>query len=366
MLRDGRLKPTIDLFPSSPNICLVDSIGSQANRIETIFARAHYAGLVPQVRITAGDKTINLLEAGHRAGDAIIRSSELGGELQGAFRQLLRGNAEPLARIAPTSLVFGVWDSRDTEAKVPRLVASTIRAFNVVRSSRSANYLVQQQVDYTKEGLVPIWESEKEKELYSKRGFLNALASASHGGVMLRPDGSIRRDATLGLSSLRRLTTTDENMTEKLRRYILGLALVALTAEQETYLRQGCNLVPAEEGKSRKFEIVHATGKREPCKLTHDEAKRYAEAAASEFGVGINRDVAFDKKLAEKDIKGDEEKLKGEVVSLDPVEKKLKLNVGKKNKPIEIDVTTNETTNFFKGKEASHFEAVVVLGPKQA
>ena len=82
--------------------------------------------------------------------------------------------------------------------------------------------------------------------------------------------------------------------------------------------------------------------------------------------MGINRDVAFDKKLAEKDIKGDEEKLKGEVVSLDPVEKKLKLNVGKKNKPIEIDVTTNETTNFFKGKEASHFEAVVVLGLKQA
>src|SRR5208283_2757680 len=167
MLRDGRLKPTIDLFPSSPNICLVDSIGSQANRIETIFARPHYAGLVPQVRITAGDKTINLLEAGHRAGDAIIRSSELSGELQGAFRHLLRGNAEPLARIAPTSLVFGVWDSRDTEAKVPRLVASTILAFNVVRLSRSANYLVQQQVDYTKEGLVPIWESEKEKELYS-------------------------------------------------------------------------------------------------------------------------------------------------------------------------------------------------------
>ncbi|MGO9108695.1 MAG: hypothetical protein ACLP9L_05630, partial [Thermoguttaceae bacterium] len=38
-----------------------------------------------------------------------------------------------------------------------------------------------------------------------------------------------------------RLTAADENMTEKLRRYILGLALVALTAEQETYLRQGCN-----------------------------------------------------------------------------------------------------------------------------
>ncbi|MGO9108696.1 MAG: hypothetical protein ACLP9L_05635 [Thermoguttaceae bacterium] len=80
--------------------------------------------------------------------------------------------------------------------------------------------------------------------------------------------------------------------------------------------------------------------------------------------MGINRDVAFDKKLAEKDIKGDEEKLKGEVVSVDPVEKKIKLNVGKKNKPMEIEVTTNEATCFLKGKEASLFEEVVVLGDK--
>jgi len=180
----------------------------------------------------------------------------------------------------------------------------------------------------------------------------------------LRPDGSIRRDASLGLSALRRLTAADEDLTEKLRRYILGLALVALTAEQETYLRQGCNLVPAEEGKLRKFEIVHASGRREPCELTHEESKKYAEAAASKFGVGKNRDVTFDKKLAEKDIKGDEDKLKGEVLSLDPAEKNLKLNVGKKNKPMEIDVTTDERTSFLKGKEESFFEEVVILGAK--
>ena len=107
-------------------------------------------------------------------------------------------------------------------------------------------------------------------------------------------------------------------MTEKLVVTFSALHWWRLQPNKRPLPAQGCNLVPAEEGKSRKFEIVHATGKREPCKLTHDEAKRYAEAAASEFGVGINRDVAFDKKLAEKDIKGDEEKLKGEVVSLDP------------------------------------------------
>jgi CRISPR-associated protein Csb1 len=364
MVKDGRLRPTIDLFPSSPNICLVDSVGSQANRTETIFARPEYVPLVPQVTVKAGDKTSNLLEAGHRAGDAIIRSSELGTELQAAFREVLKGNAEPLARIAPTSLVFGVWDSRDTEAKLPRLVASTIRAFNVERLTRSANYLVQQQIDYTKEGLLSLWESEKEKELYSKRGFLNALASASHGGVRLRPDGVIRRDSTLSLAALRRLSSPDKDGTMKTRRYILGIALVALTAEQETYLRQGCNLVPAEEGGSREFEIVHASGKREPCRLTHEDVLSYAKAAATEFGVGPNRDVLFDRSLAEKDIKGDKENVKGEIISVDHDEKKFKLNVGKKNELKAIEVTTNEQTVFMKGKEKSAFDQVVIQGAK--
>ena len=367
----------IDSFSDGTNVCLVDSVGSQANRIEPLFAKPEYAGLVPQVSIRAGEKTITLLEAGHRAGDAIVRCSELKGELHGAFKAVLKGNAEPLAKIAPTSLVFGVWDSRDTEAKLPRLVSSTIRAFNVRKLSRSANYLVQQQLDYTKEELLPLWESDKAKELYSKRGFLNALASASHGGVMLMPNGSVKRDAVLSLAALRRLAVVESNgalstdRTQALRRYILGLSLVALTAIQDPYLRQGCNLVPADEGKSRAFEIVHATGKREACAFLPSDpsecvkaAKQYAEAAAKEFGVGTNRAVAFDKKLAEKEIKGGEEKIKGEVASLDAAEKKFKLKTGKGKDQKEIDVLTNDSTAFLKGKVESTFEQVVAAGAK--
>src|SRR5947209_11436779 len=86
MINDGKLKPTIDLFPNSKNVCLVDSVGSQANRIEPIFAKPEYAGLVPQVIIKAGAKSVNLLEAGHRAADAIVRCSELKESLHSAFR----------------------------------------------------------------------------------------------------------------------------------------------------------------------------------------------------------------------------------------------------------------------------------------
>src|SRR5438094_3265146 len=98
----------IDSVGDGKNVCLIDSVGSQANRIEPLFAREKYAGLVPQVTVKAGEKSVNLLEAGHRAGDAIVRCSALQKDLQDAFKTLLKGNAEALAKIAPTSLVFGV------------------------------------------------------------------------------------------------------------------------------------------------------------------------------------------------------------------------------------------------------------------
>lgn len=349
----------IDTFDDGSNVCQIDSVGSQANRIEPLFLRADYANLVPQIVIVAGSKRINLLEAGHRAGDAIVRCSELKAELHQAFKAALDGNAEPLAKIAPTSLVFGVWDSRDTEAKMPRLIASTIRAFNVKRLSRSANYLVQQQVDYTKEKLIPIWESDKEKELYSKRGFLNALASSSHGGVMLSDSGKILRDVTVSLAALRRLAVAGEGATDrtiKLRRYILSLALVSMTANLETYLRQGCNLVPAKEAESIQIQVVGANGKRESQSIDHAEVKTYAQAVALEFGVGASREVAFSRVEAENDIKG-RQKISGIVSAVDEAAKTFSI----KGSNEEISIVTDDKTQFKKGRTKSRFEEVVLL-----
>jgi CRISPR-associated protein Csb1 len=47
------------------------------------------------------------LEAGHRLGDAVVRCTELAGEVRSAFRAFLarEGNATQIARLAPTSLV---------------------------------------------------------------------------------------------------------------------------------------------------------------------------------------------------------------------------------------------------------------------
>jgi CRISPR-associated protein Csb1 len=291
----------IDPPDGDQNICLIDSVGSQANRIEPIFAKPEYIGLVPQVKVKAGEREVNLLEAGHRAGDALVRCTALQSELDAAFKAALKGDHSPLAKIAPTSLVFGVWDSRNTQAKLPRLVASTIRAFNVKRLRRSAQY--NPAADYMKDKLLDEPEDNATRNSYAERGFVHVPATGSHCGVIAT--GGVRRDATLGLAALRLLNGGDGKSTLALRRYILGLSLVALTANAATYLRQGCNLVP-DIDKPREFTIVYADGKREPANVTHADAITFAAKAREGFAVAKDQTVEFSKELAKQDVSGDD------------------------------------------------------------
>ncbi len=290
----------IDSFNETENVCLIDSAGSQANRIEPLFAKSEYADLVPQVTIKAGEKLVNLLEAGHRAGDAIVRCSALQEDLRAAFIAAQNGDAEPLAKIAPTSLVFGVWDSRDTGAKLPRLIASTIRAFNVRELRRSAQYIPA--AEYVNTGLLEEPADKKTSDAYAERGFVHVPASGNPGGVIAT--GGIRRDASLHLAALRLLCANSEVRTLALRRYILGLALTAFTYPPTGYLRQGCNLV-LDPDKPREFVEVYGDGRRVPAGVTHPEALEYARAAANDFAVGPNRAVDFDRVRAKRDISGD-------------------------------------------------------------
>lgn len=291
----------IDPPEGEKNVCLIDSVGSQANRIEPIFAKPSYSGLVPQVTIRAGEKSISLLEAGHRAGDALVRCTALQKTLQDAFKAVLKGDALPMAKIAPTSLVFGVWDSRDTQAKLPRLIASTIRAFDVKRLRRSAQF--NPATDYISDDLIEDTTDKAAKDAYAQRGFVHVPASGSHGGVIAT--GGIRRDATFSLAALRLLSAgMDLERTLSLRRYVLGLSLVALTLSASTYLRQGCNLVP-DPGKPREFSLIQSDGVRDAFRLTHAEALEFAILAAGAFGVGQSREAVFDKDLAKKDVAGE-------------------------------------------------------------
>ena len=88
---------------SGGKTALVDSVGSQANRMEPIFKEPPYAALVPKAVVKIDARQIDLLDAGHRAADAGVRFSSKRKELSDDFRELAdSGNAKKIAKLAPT------------------------------------------------------------------------------------------------------------------------------------------------------------------------------------------------------------------------------------------------------------------------
>lgn len=310
----------IDDLSDGTKVVTVDSVGSQANRLEPVFRNdPDLAKLVPQIDIELDNgKVVSILEAGHRLGDAIVRASGLKDDAHAAFEAVLtRGDVAPLAKLAPTSIVFGAWDSRDTQAKLPRIVQGVIRAWNVDVLKRSAQYFPP--VDYS--ALAVFSEEDKQKSEgnpkspLAQRGFVAVPATDAHGGVIAR--GPILRDLTVNLIALRRLTAGGDVMA--LRRYILALALVAATEPLDGFLRQGCILVPDIDVPSPWLEVGR-TGARTETPLDSDGARAFATAAATAFGIGANRRVKFGVDLAKSDVNDDKEKKKAK----EPKEKKNK------------------------------------------
>lgn len=341
---DNESPYNIDRFDDGTSVCQIDSVGSQANRMEPIFKRDKYKAVVPEVIIQTNNGPINLLDAGHRAADAVVRftfgptdasgeqqqangkserpaedsentASEgqaegeekkpiepLGQRLWNAYEAWHRqGDAEKLARIAPTSIVFGSWDSRATQAKLPRIVRSVIRAYNVKELHRSAQYSTIAG-EILEDGDAEVTTTGPKAEL----GLAHVPAVKTHGGVEVH--GEIRRDAMINLVALRSLGVSPNKEEEakdkaerelQLRRYILGLALVALAEPQDGFLREGCHLVPDTSKPAQWFLVKHDGSKDNPPSLEPDAVKQFATECAEAFVVTTGPIIAtFDPKLA--------------------------------------------------------------------
>ncbi|MEZ4268731.1 MAG: type I-U CRISPR-associated RAMP protein Csb1/Cas7u [Myxococcota bacterium] len=70
---------SIDRLSDGTRVVL-DSVGSQANRMEPMFRHPPFAELVPQVEIRVGKDAesqmeVSLLEVGHRLGDVVLHES---------------------------------------------------------------------------------------------------------------------------------------------------------------------------------------------------------------------------------------------------------------------------------------------------
>jgi len=277
-------------------VCLLDSVGSQANRLEPLFKQSKYGSLVPQIIVRVKDRQVNLLDLGHRAADALIRSTQLATDLENAFRACDTGNAVSLAKIAPTSLVFGAWDSRSSHVKLPRLVDSTIRAFHTEELSRGAVYIPGLTADEVEALLLA--DTVKQEKPLSSAGFLHA-PSRTLGGVIVR--GDIVRSTIVNLTALRYLGAPTDTEQRALRRYILGLSLLVALSPNDLFLRQGCLLIRA--NRAPESRLVYREGRSLDWSMGFDTIEAFVAAAAAEFKVGANREVDFDVKAAKELVK---------------------------------------------------------------
>jgi len=322
----------IDTLSDGTRVATIDSVGSQANRLEPAFMAASEnqdQWLVPQIEIilrlepcgecdacgkaepksrkksngcTSPRKVKrSIFDLAHRAADAVVQASPgLNALVEKAFESLQDGDAGPLCALAPTSLVFGVWDSRGgTGEKRPRLVRSIIRAWDIEPLHAAAQFnSVWKALDEEQKTELEK-EAKRQKVKLSAKGLADAPGvfrdtkvsqyrdgapnpeARVLGGVLAK--GRIEREVTVNLVALRGLRGKGQDETNAIRKYLLGLSLLAATADIELFLREGCHLRYSDE-KDVWYEVPRR-GK--PVAVTlladRDVLKQYAMKAAELF-----------------------------------------------------------------------------------
>lgn len=308
-------------FDEPVDCVLLDSVQSQANRIEEALQDAVYDGRlqIPVIEVDfskikvlepgeTGDGLyepigrVTSLEAPHRVADAILRDSELDVDGQRvAFRETTAGkkigfanlrNATPLFEICPTALLLGMWDSTGPKGglgtKFQRALVSEIIGINASYGTRTSSRIdplairkdsaqIYETADrgWTLDPDEAVQEKKKPK-LKGKDGkpseanhgnIVPSLSDVSRDGVPLAGGVTISRAeqmTVVSLPALRRLQfpidgkiSQEVNQAGRTVLAALGLCGAVLAAERGLDLRSRCLLWPTEP---LKWELLSRPG----------------------------------------------------------------------------------------------------------
>jgi len=212
---------------------------------------------VPDVRVVAGAREVRVADLGHRIADAAIRSTCLAEDIHAAFEAYDHGNAGPIARLCPTALIYGAWDSRDTRVKIPRAIRSEVIARDVDVFTRSAQFAGTFSKDELDIPAALATARRGQKSPAARAGLVQVPAVNEHGGVMVH--GEIYQSVAVHLAALMQMGRDGR---EALPPYLLALALAALLDERggrNYMLRTGCWLAPTGEPR---VALVSSSGRR--------------------------------------------------------------------------------------------------------
>ncbi len=266
---------------------LLDSVQSQANRMELALLETYRAGDVElpllEVRFDQDDLlkkfTVTSLEAPHRIADALFRDSLLNGT---SFRKSSKGSALDRADIrhatelfglCPTALLFGVWDSTGPRGglgvKFQRALVSEIIGYDAKQGVKTSSRIDPAQIQRgagtlyhrrTESEDQPAWTLD-EKAGAKKLGRSGRPSEANHGNIPPTiADGGFtiskaRQTTVLSLSTLRRLrfplngeAESDSEVDLAARTVLAALGIAAGTfARADADLRSRCQLFAEQE-----------------------------------------------------------------------------------------------------------------------
>src|SRR5579885_110984 len=317
------------------NTVLLDSVQSQANRMELALLRAYDSELVKFPMLAIDFKTgeedpilaeigrLTALELPHRVTDALLRDSEYNGrpfrssDIGKKLDTAKSANATPIFELCPTALIFGFWDSTGPRgglgAKVQRALVSEIVGYDVafgVRPASRIDPVVNEGVEiyakrdggWTADRAQAEQDEKNEAKKYGKKGKASEINLGNvtpslthederthkripnHGGVTI---GWAEQTTVLSLAALRRLRFPIDGATQKdkaqekiddaARTVLAALALAAICSlDRDGYdLRSRCLL----DGKPGAFEFV-GRGETKPFELDASEAYSLVDAAA--------------------------------------------------------------------------------------
>ena len=303
---------------------LLDSVQSQANRMELALLEAHRDGRVRLPLLTTRfDQddllkkfTVTSLEAPHRIADALFRDSLLDGKI---FRKSDKGqsldnadlrHATDLFGLCPTALLFGLWDSTGPRGglgtKFQRAVVSEIVGYDAVQGTKTSSRIDPAEIRL---GAGPLHERSEDTDdapswtldekvgsgrLGSGRNASGRPSEANHGNVVptIADGGFTISKATqttvLSLSALRRLrfplngsvdSDREVDLAARTTLAALGLAAGSLV-RTDGDLRSRCHLFAEQEPV---WELLDRPGQSpETFEITPDDAIELLGEAISE------------------------------------------------------------------------------------
>jgi CRISPR-associated protein Csb1 len=312
---------------------LIDSVQSQANRLEEVLLAAARGGDIRlpyvtvdfrEAKLKGGLEEITSLDAPHRVYDAILRDSLLDGTpfmsspLGLRLAEAKPADATALLEASPTALLFGAWHSTGEGgglgAKFPRSLTSEIVAVNTpvdhyVPDQRTGEIDVRTSGQRTGSRMDPlgilrrveVYKSESGWDISSKgagKGAKKARPSEiNHGNIAptVQPLGVTcdyaEHTAVIGFAGLRRLGfgSSERNRTGRALLAALGLAALMEQDLRGYALRSRCELsIDGAEGLAP-LELVKFDGTTEKIKLDVPAGRRlYAEAVAAAKAAGFD------------------------------------------------------------------------------